>query len=142
MISSNSCYCGGCYYYLLLETFSHYHKLNVFYWSLSDSKSPLVSRTLLGILASLDNVIVWIVTTRTLISKSFNPIINPLLIVLIASISVAISITFNLRSFFQFPSKVLILLFAFFQFYSVVRWKSIVNNSARYLYYHNNNYHY
>ena len=31
----------------------------VFYWSLSDSKSPQFSRTLLSILADLSNAVVW-----------------------------------------------------------------------------------
>ena len=42
--------------YLLLESFSHQIQLMVFHWSLSDSKSPQVSRTLLSILAVLNNV--------------------------------------------------------------------------------------
>ena len=45
----------------------------VFHWSLSDSKSPQASRTRLSILA----VVVWMVSTRPLISKSSNPINNP-----------------------------------------------------------------
>ena len=36
----------------------------VFHWSLSDSKSPRVSRTRLRILAVLGNAVVWIVSTR------------------------------------------------------------------------------
>ena len=36
----------------------------VFYWSLSDSKSPQVSRTFLSILAVLNNAVVRIVTIR------------------------------------------------------------------------------
>ena len=36
----------------------------VFHWSLSDSKSPQVSRTLLSILAVLNNAVVWMVSTR------------------------------------------------------------------------------
>ena len=35
-----------------------------FYLSLSDSKSPRVSRTLLSILAILNNAVVWMVSTR------------------------------------------------------------------------------
>ena len=37
-----------------------------FHWSLSDSKSPQVSRTLLRILADLNNLVVWLVSTRPL----------------------------------------------------------------------------
>ena len=47
-------------------------------WGLSDSKSPQVSRTLLSILADLNNAVVWIVSIRPLISKSCRPFINPL----------------------------------------------------------------
>ena len=36
----------------------------VFHWSLSDSKSPQVSRILLSILAILNNVLVWMVSAR------------------------------------------------------------------------------
>ena len=51
----------------------------VFNWSLSDSKSPQVSRTRLRILAVLSNAVVWIVSTRSLTSKSsraFNPLVT------------------------------------------------------------------
>ena len=41
-----------------------------FYWSLSDSKSPQVSRTLLSILAVLKNTVVWMVVTSPPTSKS------------------------------------------------------------------------
>ena len=34
-----------------------------FHWSLSDNKSPQVSRTILNILAVLNNVVVWMVFT-------------------------------------------------------------------------------
>ena len=36
----------------------------VLHWSLSDGKSPQFSRTLLGILADLNNVVVLMVSTR------------------------------------------------------------------------------
>ena len=95
----------------------------VFHWSLSDSKSPQVTRTLLTILAVLNNVVVWMVSTRPPTSKSSSPFSNPLFTVLNAPITVGIIVTCMFHSFFfQFPSKVevLILLFTFFQFYSVV----------------------
>ena len=53
----------------------------VFHWSLSDSKSPQVSRTRLRILAILSNAIIWIVPTRPPTSKSPRPFNNPLVIV-------------------------------------------------------------
>ena len=40
----------------------YYSLIRVFHWSLSDSKSPQVSRTLLCILAVLNNVVVWMVS--------------------------------------------------------------------------------
>ena len=40
------------------------------HWSLRDNTSPQVSKTLLSILADLNNSVVWIVSTRLLISKS------------------------------------------------------------------------
>ena len=49
----------------------------VFHWNLSDSKCPQVSRTLLSILTDLNNAVVWVVSTRPLISKSSIPVINP-----------------------------------------------------------------
>ena len=50
----------------------------IFYWSLSDNKSLQVSRTLLSILANLNNVVVGMVSTRPLIPNSSNPYTNPL----------------------------------------------------------------
>ena len=42
----------------------------VFHWSFSDSKSPQVSRTLLSILAILNNVVVWMVIIINIIQES------------------------------------------------------------------------
>ena len=89
----------------------------VFHWSLSDSKSPQVSR-----LAVLNNAVVWMVSTRPPTSKSSSSFSNSLVAVPNAPITIGIIVTCMFHSFFQFPSKVevLILLFTFFQFYSVV----------------------
>ena len=104
----------------------------VFHWSLRDSKSPQVSRTLPSILAILNNAVVWMVSTRLPTSKSSSPFSNPLVTVPKAPITIGIIVTFMFHSFFQFPSKVvvLILLFRFFQFYSVVSRDSKVGNFA------------
>ena len=72
----------------------------VFYWSLSDSKSPQVSRTRLSILAVLSNAFVWIVSTRPPISKSSRPFNNPLVTVPNAPITIGIIVTFVFHSFF------------------------------------------
>ena len=53
----------------------------VFHWSLSDSKSPQVSRTLLSILAVLNNAVVWMVSTRPPTSKSIVIIIIIIIII-------------------------------------------------------------
>ena len=87
-----------------------------FHWSLSDSKSPQVSRTLLSILAVLNNVVVWMVSTRPPTFKSSSPFSNPLVTIPKEPITIGIINTCMFHSFFQFPSKfeVLILLFTFF----------------------------
>ena len=60
----------------------------VFHWSVSDSKSPQVSRTHLSILAVFNNAVVWIVSTRPPTSKSSSPFSNPLVTVSKAPIKV------------------------------------------------------
>ena len=89
------------YYYLLLESFSHQLTLMAFHWSLSDSKSPQVSRTLLGILAVLNNAVVWMVSTRPSTFKSSSPFNNPLVTVQKAPITIGIIVTFMFHSFFN-----------------------------------------
>ena len=100
------------------------------HWNLSDSKSPQVSRTLFSILAVLNNVVVWMVSTRPPTSNSSSPFSNPLVIVSNAPITINIIVTCMFHSFFQFPSKVEvpILPFTSFQFYSVVSRESKVDN--------------
>ena len=73
----------------------------VFHWSLSDSKSPQVSRTLLGILAVLNNVVVWMVSTRPPTSKSSSPFSNPLVTVPNAPITISVIVTCMFHTFFN-----------------------------------------
>ena len=73
----------------------------VSHWSSSDSKSPQVSRTRLRILAVLSNAVVWIVSTRSLISKSSRPFNNSLVIVPNAPITIGTIVTFMFHSFFN-----------------------------------------
>ena len=102
----------------------------VSHWSLSGNKSPYVSRTILSILANLYNAEVWMVSTRPLISKSSSTCINHLVTVPRGPITNGITVTFMFLSFFN----VLIPLFAFFQFYSVVVGRdSKIHNSASWL---------
>ena len=71
----------------------------VFRWSLSDSKSPQVSRTLLSILADLSNAVVCMVSTRPLISKSSSPCISPWVTVSRPPITHGIIVTFMFHIF-------------------------------------------
>ena len=82
----------------------------VFHWGLSDSKSPQAPKSL--------------ILSYSLVTVAKTPI------------TVCITVTFMFHSFFQFSSKVpvLILLFVFFQFYPEVRRESKVHNSASYLF--------
>ena len=76
----------------------------VFHWSLSES-----------ILAILNNVVVWMVSTCPLISKSSSPFNNPLATVPKAPITIGIIVTMFHRVFhFLGMVQVLILLFTFF----------------------------
>ena len=104
----------------------------VFHWSLSDTKSLQVSRTFLCILAVLNNAVVWMVFTRPPNSKSSMPFNNPLVAVRKALITIGLIVTFMFHTFFQFSSKVqvLIRLFPSFQFYSVASQDSEVHNFA------------
>ena len=63
----------------------------VFLWSLSNSKSSQVSRTLLSILAVINNAIVWMVSTRPPTSKSSSPFSKPLVTVPKAPITIGMS---------------------------------------------------
>ena len=66
----------------------------VFHWSLNDSKSPQVSRTLLSILAVLSNAVICIVLTRPPTSKSSRPFNIPLVTVPNAPITIGIIVLF------------------------------------------------
>ena len=77
----------------------------VFHWSLSDSKSPQVSRSLLSFLADLNNVAIWMVSTCHLISKSSNHFNNPSVTVPRTPIIIGIKVTFMLHSFFDYLAR-------------------------------------
>ncbi len=110
----------------------------VFRWTLNDSKSPEVSRTFLSILAVLNNAVVLMVSTHLPTSNSSTHFNNPLVTVTKVPITIGIIVTFMLHSFFQFSRKVkvLIFLFGFCQFYSVVCRDSKVDYFASYYYYY------
>ena len=73
----------------------------VFHWSLSDSKCPQISRTLLSILTVFNNAVVWMVSTRSPTSQSSRSFNNPLVTVPKAPIPISIIFTFMFHSFFN-----------------------------------------
>ena len=73
----------------------------ILHWSLSNSRSPQISRTLLSILAVLDNAVVWMVFTRPPTIKSSSPFNSPLVTVPKAPITIGIIVTFMFHSFFN-----------------------------------------
>ena len=82
-----------------LRVFHIIRRLMVFHWSLCDSKTHQVSRTLLSILADLINSIVWMICTRPFISKSSSPFSNPLVTVPDAFSIIGINVTFMFHRF-------------------------------------------
>ena len=81
------------------------YSLRVVHWSLSGSKSPQVSRTLLSILVDLNNAVVWMVSARPLISKSSNLSTKLLVTVPSAPITIGITVTFMLHSCFNSQAR-------------------------------------
>ena len=102
----------------------------VLHYSLGDSKSPQVFRTLLSILTVFNNAVVWMVSTRPPISKSSRPFNNPSVTVQKSPLTIGAIDTFMFHSFFNSLARsvYLFFLFTFFQFYSVVNRDSEVDN--------------
>ena len=98
----------------------------VFHWSLSDCKSPQVSRTLLSILAVFNNAVIWMVSTRPPTFKSSRPFNNPLVTVPKAPITIGTIVTFMFHSFFNSParSRYLLLLLSLLLFHKPAHWPS------------------
>ena len=74
----------------------------VFHWSLSDSQSPQVPRTLLRILVVLNSAVVWTVSTRPPTSSPFS---NPLVTVPNVPITIGITVTCMFHRFFNSLAK-------------------------------------
>ena len=113
---------------LLYYTLQNFHtsiSLIVFYMSLSDGKTPQVSRTLLSILADLNNAVVWMISARPPIINSSSPFTKPLGIILSTQITISIAATFIFHSLFSSltRSKYLYLAGSFFINYHQV-WSS------------------
>ena len=79
----------------------------VFHCSLSDSKSPHVSRTRLSVLTVLSNAVIWIVSTRQPTSKSSRPFNNPLVTVpiLLSGFSYQRKLLVSIRSLSDYKSS-------------------------------------
>ena len=99
------------------------------YWSLSDSKSsPQISMNFLSILVDLKYAVIWIISSRSFISKSSCSCTNP---------SVTIERTnynwynrhFHVPWFFQFPCKVQILISLLFSL-NFTRWSAGTEKST------------
>ena len=73
---------------------------DVFHWHLRD-KSHRVSWTLFSILADFDNTLVWMISTRSLISTSSSPCTNSLVTVPSTPITIGITVTFTFPSIFN-----------------------------------------
>ena len=91
-----------------------------FLWSLSDSMSPQVSRTLLSIVADLNNAVVWMVSTRPFIFKSSSPFTNTLMTVPRARVAIGIIVNLMFYSFFDFIARSKYLSFFSFSFNSIL----------------------
>ena len=89
-----------------------------FHCGLIDSKSLQVSKTLLSILANLNNAVARMVTTRPLISKSSSPCTNPFVVVRCVPITTGITVNFMFHKFFSSFARSKYL--SLFQFYPMV----------------------
>ena len=87
----------------------------VFHWSLSDSKSLLVSWTLLTILADLNNTVIWIVLIRPLTSNTSSPLPKPLRTIQNLLITIGITVTLMFHSFLSSIITIIITPYKFFK---------------------------
>ena len=99
--------------------FSQQPQLVVFHCSLSDSKSLQVSRTLLSILADLNNVMVWMVPFLLMISNSSIFFSKPLGTIPSASTTNGITSIVMLYGFFSSLDRFKYVSILFFFFFSV-----------------------
>ena len=93
----------------------------VFHWSLSDSKSLQLSRTLPSILAVLNNVVVWMVSTRLPISKFSSTFSYPFVTFPNAPITIGIIVTCMFHSFFNSLARSRYLYFFSHYYYLLIR---------------------
>ena len=95
----------------------------VFHWSLSDSEFPQVSWTHLSILALLNNVVVWMVSTHLPTFKSSSPFSNHLVTVPNIPVTIGIIVTFIFHSFFNSLARSRYLSL-FSHFFSFILWSA------------------
>ena len=97
----------------------------VFHWSLSDSKTPQVSRTLLSIRTVLNNVVLCMVSTRPPNFKSPSSFNNPLVTIPKAPITIGIIVTSLFHSCFFLNSLARSRYLSFFSHsFSFIRWSA------------------
>ena len=110
------------------------------HWRLGDSKSLQVSRTLLSILADLNNAVIWMISSCRLISKSPSRGTNPLVTIPRAPITIGITVTLVFHSFFSSVarSKFLSFFSLSFKFTLWSDWtaKSKIRQVLFFVYYH------
>ena len=106
-----------------------------FHWSLSDSKSPQLSRTLLSILAVLSNAVIWIVSTHPPTSTSARPFNNTVVIVPKALITIGTVVTFMFSSFLNSLERSRYLSF-FSHSFNFILWSAGTAKSANLFYYY------
>ena len=103
-----------CLYHLLIRVFH----ISVSWWFFTG-----VSRTLLSILAVLNNVVDWMVSTRPPTSKSSSSLSNPLVTVPNAPITIGIIVTCMFHSFFNSLARSRHLSF-FSHYFSFILWST------------------
>ena len=111
-------------------SFSQRRWLVVFHWGVNGSMSPKVSRTLLSILADLNNVVVWMVPASPPISTASWPLIPPVGAVPSAPITIGVNVNFMFPIFFlvlwQGVSSCLYFCFLWFSFSRQPRQKILI----------------
>ena len=92
--------------FYFLWVFLPLHLLVVFHLSMSDSKSPQISKNLWSILSDPNNAAVWMVLICLPISNSFSPFSKHLESISSEIITIGITVTLLFHNFFDFLSVV------------------------------------
>ena len=108
--------------------FDELHLQGCYYTSLSDNQSPLVSRTLLSILADFSNSVVWIVSILPMIYSSSSLFSRFWGIVSRAKSIIGITITFVFHRLFSSLARSMYL-YSFIVIYSMLVFTSAISGS-------------